>query len=550
MTLRHLRTLAPSLVIPFWFITVPLLGACRGGEPTPQRHTFIDSRDRYDPRSLDPALSTDVPTGRAVSYIFDGLTRFTVNANLAPALAERWDVSRDGKTYTFHLRPGVTFHDGRPLHAAQVVHSFERVLDPRTKGGRGWPLYPIAGARDFAARAAASIRGLRALDDSTVRITLDTALAIFPKLLAMPVASIVPDSVPTAFGEHPVGTGPWRFVSWRHDDYLRLARNPAYWGGAPKLDSLEIRIVPEPSTSVAEFEAGNVDLLYVPEAETDQWEHTDDKKALLVSAPALRLWYVAINCTRGPLRDPRVRQALNYAVDVKTILDRLVGGRGSLAAGVIPPSLDGADTTRRPYGYNPARAKALLAAAGYPNGFAIQLWVGQDETFQRVSQSLQGYLAAVGIRVSLVQRDNSSAREAARHGDTDLILKDWYADYPDAEDFLNPLLVGANRGVGGNVSFYDNPAVDQLVSRARTTADSTQRATLYTRADSIAFGDAPLIYLFFYNELYAVQPWVAGFQAPQIFNGQRFLDVTLSGVAAPDSAARDSAGAHPSPRRP
>ena len=524
------------------------MSACRGADSTPQRKTFIDSRDRYDPRSLDPALSTDVPTGRAVSYIFDGLTQFTVDAHLAPALAEKWDVSPDGRTYTFHLRPHVTFHDGRVFHAADVVYSFQRVLDPRTKGGRGWPLYPISGARAFAAGTSNTIGGLDVLDDSTLRITLDTALAIFPKLLAMPVASIVPAADTAHFAEHPIGTGPWRFVAWKHDDYVLLARNPSYWGGAPRLDSLEIRIVPEPSTSVAEFQAGNVDLLYVPEAETGRWEHTDEKSAFLVSAPALRLWYVAINTTRGPLKDPRVRQALNDAVDVRTMLQRLVGGRGTLAAGVIPPSLDGADTARRPYAYDPAKARALLAAAGYAKGFTVQLWVGQDETFQRVAQSIQAYLAAVGVRATLVQRDNSAAREAARHGDADLIIKDWYADYPDAEDFLNPLLAGANRGVGGNVSFYENPAVDQLIARSRTTADSTQRAALYRRADSIAFGDAPMIYLFFYHELYAVQPWITGFKAPAIYNGQRFLDVAIGapgGAESKDTVARDTAARHP-----
>ena len=524
------------------------MSACRGADSTPQRKTFIDSRDRYDPRSLDPALSTDVPTGRAVSYIFDGLTQFTVDARLAPALAEKWDVSPDGRTYTFHLRPHVAFHDGRAFHAADVVYSFQRVLDPRTKGGRGWPLYPISCARAFAAGTANTIGGLDVVDDSTIRITLDTALAIFPKLLAMPVASIVPAADTAHFAEHPIGTGPWRFVAWKHDDYVLLARNPSYWGGAPRLDSLEIRIVPEPSTAVAEFQAGNVDLLYVPEAETARWEHTDEKSAFLVSAPALRLWYVAINTTRGPLQDPRVRQALNYAVDVRTMLQRLVGGRGTLAAGVIPPSLDGADTARRPYVYDPAKARALLAAAGYAKGFAVQLWVGQDETFQRVAQSIQAYLAAVGVRATLVQRDNSAAREAARHGDADLIIKDWYADYPDAEDFLNPLLVGANRGVGGNVSFYENPTVDQLIARARTTTDSAQRAALYRRADSISFGDAPMIYLFFYNELYAVQPWITGFKAPAIYNGQRFLDVAIGGPGVAgnkDTVARDTAAAHP-----
>jgi peptide/nickel transport system substrate-binding protein len=513
------------------FVALLALGitvvGCRGGDAG-HRRTLVDTRDRYDPKSLDPALSTDVPTGRAVSYLFDGLTRFSADAKVGPSLATRWEVTPNGLTYLFHLRAGVRFHDGTSLHASDVVHSFTRVLDPSNKAGRPWPLYPIAGARDFAAGKATSIAGLAAVDDSTVRITLDTALAIFPKLLAMPVASVVPAKIPADFGEHPVGTGPWTLVSWQHDDFVLLAPNREYFGGAPTLDSLMIRIIPEPSTAVAEFESGNVDLLYVPEADAQRWEQTDEKKALLTTAPALRLWYVAINTTRGPLKDVRVRQAINHAVDVRTILDKLLGGRGRLAAGVIPPTLEGADTARAPYTYDPALAKKLLADAGYTKGLYIDLWIPQDPAFARVAESIQSYLAVVGIHAKLIQRESAAAREAARKGQADLFVKDWYADYPDAENFLYPLLHGANRGVGGNVSFYENPAYDRIVSQARAEQDSARRATLYREADSLSFVDAPMIYLWFYNELYAVQPWVKGFVAPTIFNGQKFTDVTIT----------------------
>jgi peptide/nickel transport system substrate-binding protein/oligopeptide transport system substrate-binding protein len=501
--------------------------ACRSGDTAPARRTLIDSRDRYDPRTLDPARATDVPSGRAVAYLFDGLTRFAPDGSLQPALATRWDVSSDGREYVFHLRSGVRFHDGRPFTARNVASTFARVLDPKEGGTRGWPLFPIAGARDFAAGRAPAIRGVRVENDTTVRLTLDSALAIFPKFLAMPIAAIVPDSVPADFSEHPIGTGPWRFVSWRHDDHLLFAKNPEYFDGPPKADSLMARVIAEPSTAVAEFETGNVDLLYVPEAETAQWERTDERKALLVSAPALRLWYVAINTTRGPLRDVRVRQAINHAVDVPTILRALLGGRGTQAAGVIPPSLDGADTARAPYAHDVARARQLLADAGYPNGIDLELWHAQDPTFARVAQSIQAYLAEAGIRAKLVQRDANAARAASRNGETDLYLKDWYADYPDAENFLYPLLHSDNRGAGGNVSFYANARYDSLVNAARRELDDARRVALYRQADSLAFADAPMVYLVFYNELYAVQPWIKGFAVPVIFNGQRWTDVTI-----------------------
>jgi oligopeptide transport system substrate-binding protein len=505
-----------------------LLGACRGGDANPSRRTLIDSRDRYDPKSLDPAHANDIPSGRLVADLFDGLTRVGTDGALQPGLAERWDLSPDALTYTFHLRSHVQFHDGRALRARTIVASISRALDPQTKGIPLWPLYPIAGAREFASGKATAIAGLKAIDDSTVTITLGQPLAVFPKLLAMPVAAIVPESVGTDFSEHPIGTGPWKFVQWKHDDYVRLARNPAYFDGPPKADSLEARIIPEPSTAVAEFESGNVDLLYVPESETQQWQQTDERQALLKSPPPLRLIYAAFNTTRGPLTSVQVRQAINYAVDRKKILDQLLAGRGRLAAGVIPPSLPGADTTRAPYPFDPARAKQLLAASGHANDVALELWCGQEPPFPQVAQAIQAYLTAVGMRVTIVQRDNNSLRDAARNGKTDIVLKDWYADYIDAENFLYPLLASANVGQGGNVSFYSNPAFDQLITAARGQPSDVIRTKQYRQADSIAFADAPMLFLVFYNELYAVQPWLKGFQPPVIFNAQRWTDVEIA----------------------
>ncbi len=537
---HRLRTAARAAALP---AAALLAGAvsCRGGDAAPDRHGFVDSRDEYDPRTLDPALATDVPTGRAVAYVFDGLTRFTPDARVAPGLATRWEVSPDGRIYTFHLRPGVRFHDGTPLVARQVVASWARALSPSLKGGNKLPLFVIQGARALAAGQATALTGARALDDSTVQVTLDTALAIFPKLLAMPVASVVAPNTGPDFGQHPVGTGPWRFVEWKHDDYLRFARNPGYWGGTPGADTLTARIIPEPSTAVAEFENGTVDVLTVPEGETRSWEQTDERQARLQSAPALRLYYVAINTTRGPLADARVRQAINLAVDKKAIIDRLIAGRGVRASGVIPGVLDSLADDRPPYAYDPARARQLLSEAGFPNGIDVQLWSSQQATFARLAQTIQGYLKAVNVRATLVQRDAPSVREAARNGQVDLVVKDWFADYPDADAFLTPLLASASKGVGGNLSFYANKHVDSLVALARRTGDDQQRAALSRQADSTAFADAPMLYLFHYNELYAVQPWIRNFQVPVVYNGQRWLGVTVdhsNGAAAAPQPAR------------
>jgi len=402
------------------------------------------------------------------------------------------------------------------------------------RGGRGWPLYPILGAKEYADGKATAIQGMAAPNDSTVVVKLKEPFAIFPKLLAMPVASIAPERVPENFGEHPVGTGPWRLVEWKHDDYLLFAPNPHYWGGAARADSLKARIIAEPSTAVAEFQSGTVDVLQIPQGEIADWEEDTERRKLLTSTPSLELVYVAINTTRGPLRDPRVRQALNYAVDRQRIVRNLIAGRGQLAAGVIPPSLPGADTTRAGYQFDTTKARQLLREAGYPNGIDLELWTSTNPLYVRIAETLQAYLKLSGIRIKIVQRESAAAREAARKGGTDLFLKDWYADYPDAENFLYLLLHSANKGVGGNVSFYQSAQYDSIVTAARQEQDEAKRVALYKEADQIAFRDAPMIFLWFYSELYAVQPWLRGFQPPVIFNGQPWTTVTTTAASRPE----------------
>lgn len=525
LTTTPLRTIATvgTLMASLSLLT---LGCRRADVGSTTRHTLVDSRDWYDPRSLDPAKATDVPSGRAVAYLFDGLTRFTPAGEVEPALARSWDVSPDGLRYTFHLRDSVLFHDGTLFRARHVSQSFQRLLRPATQAGTTWPLYPIAGARALAAGKDVQL-GISTPNDTTVIIMLEQPLAIFPKLLAMPAAAVLPDHVGADFSEKPVGTGPWKLVEWKHDDYLKFARNTAYFSGAPAFDTLLARIIPEPSTAVAEFEAGSVDILYIPEEQTKSWEETDERRATLVSAPALRLWYIGVNTTRGPLKDVRVRQAIAHAIDAPTLLAQLLAGRGSVAAGVIPPSLDGFDGTRKPLPYDTLAARRLLADAGFPNGIDLELWSSQTSPWPRLAQTLQAYLASANIRLKLVQRDASAMRAAARAGQTDLVVKDWYADYPDAENFLYPLLHTANAGAGGNVSFFSNATFDRLVDAARREADGQRRSALYRSADSLAYTEMGLVPLFFYNEMYAVQPWVKGFEVPVIFNGQRWTKVSL-----------------------
>jgi peptide/nickel transport system substrate-binding protein/oligopeptide transport system substrate-binding protein len=477
----------------------------------------------YDPRSLDPALSTDVPTGEVVSLLFDNLTQFDADAQLVPGLARAWDTDPSGQRYTFHLRTGATFHDGRPIKAGDVRASLLRALAPGVTGGRSWPLYPIRGARAYAAGESKGVDGISVPDDSTVILALEEPLNIFPKLLAMPVAAIVPTPVTADFDQQPVGSGPWKFVSWSHDDAILLARNERYWRGQPQADSLRIRIIPEPLTQAAEYEAGQLSVVEVPVGETRRWEQTHADE--LQRRPGLKALYVAINTTRGPLKDARVRRALNHAVDVPTLLTTAFAGRGVPAAGALPPGLAGYDSTRSPYRYDPAEARRLLAEAGYPKGFSLRLWRTQRAELARLAQSIQQGLGEVGIRAEIVERDASSARAAVRNGEADLFLTDWWADYPDPENFNYPLFHSRNKGPGGNYAFLADRMLDSMIVRARATTDEAEKVSLARAIDARVFELAPWIFLWFPVDIWAAQPDVQGWRFPLVFTGQRWLEV-------------------------
>src|SRR2546430_6027324 len=396
-----------------------------------------------------------------VALVYDGLTQFDPDGKVLPALADRWTVSRRVSRYVFHLRAGVSFQDATRVTRPAVRQSFLRVLAPGTRGGRAGPLFPTAGPWAYAAARASDVPGTQLRGDSGIAFDLAEPLAIFPKFLAMPVAAVVPAPLsPQAdLGQHPVGTGPWRFVAWQHDDYLVFARNPDYWGGTPAADTLTVRIIPEPLTRAAEFEAGRLSVMEVPFGETVRWRQ--QHPALLLEKPALRVVYVALNNRRGPLQNPKVRQAINYAVNVPEVLATVYGGRGILARGAIPPGLAASDTARPGYRYDPALAKRLLAAAGFSSGMALQLWRNATNVeLSRVAQAVQAQLEPVGIKIELVERDASSQREAARKGETDMVVLDWWADYPDGDNFLYPLFYSRSLGPRGKHAFYRHRAGD------------------------------------------------------------------------------------------
>ncbi len=500
-----------------------LVAACaRPPQRVPVPTYFLTS----EPRSLDPALSTDVPTGEVSALLYEPLVRYDVEGRLVPGLADRWETSDDGRRYTFHLDPRARFHDGRPVRAEDVRRSFLRVLKPGAGGGRTWPLQPILGSADVLDGKTTDLAGVHADDSLTVSITLAEPFPLFLKFLAMPVASIVPGDPDRDFDRAPIGSGPWRFVSWSHDDRLVFARFDGYRGGPAASDSMVIRIIPEPLTQAAEYESGRLHVVEVPVGETRVWERT--RPAELQRRVAIRAFYVALNTRRGALADVRVRRALNHALPVDVLLKNLMAGRGVRAAGAIPPTLPGADTSRAPYAYDPAKARALLAEAGYANGLSLKLWRSPRAEWKKVAAAIQQELGRVGVAVEIVERDASSARAAARKGEADMFLADWYADYPDAENFLYPLFHSKNAGTGGNYAFLADSTLDRLLDRLRTEPDTAQAALLAREADARVFDDAPWLFLWFPVDVWAMRPEMTGWRIPAVFTGQRWTGVRVA----------------------
>jgi len=404
-----------------------------------------------------------------------------------------------------------------------VRASLRRGLALASKGSRTWTLTPIRGAAAFASGAAADVEGITAQDDSTLVITLEEPLNVFPKLLAMPASAVVPESVGPDFSERPVGSGPWRFVSWSHDDALLLAANDTYWGSRPLSDTLRVRIIPEPLTQAAEYEFGQLAVVEVPFSETKRWEQ--EHGAELQRRAALRTLYVAINTRRGPLQDLRVRRALNLAVDAGTMLRTIMAGRGVRAAGAIPPGIEGYDSSRVPYAHDAAAARALLAEAGYGGGLTLKLWRTQRSELARIAQAIQQSLGQAGVTIEIIERDASSARAASSKGEADLFLTDWYADYPDPESFNFPTFYSKNAGSGGNRAFYSDPVTDQMILLARGTPDAGLKDSLSRAIDQRIFEAAPWIFLWFPADLWAERPDMEGWEVPAIFNGQRWRTV-------------------------
>ena len=472
-----------------------------------------------DPKSLDPAYATDVRTGQLCALLYDNLVRFGKGSELLPGLATRWEISSDGLKYTFQLRDSVFFQNGKEFECANVIQSFERILDPNTNSHRKWLFKNVKGSSEFLSREVESVSGFSCENDNKFHIELNQSFAPFLGFLAMASASIIHE---TKTGEI-IGTGPWKLKEWIHDGHILFDRNLNYFDGVPKLESLKIRILPEALPRTAEFVTGYLDIMEVPEAEFSLWENDPEWAPNIKYQEDLSIHYLGLNCSRPPFDNVLVRQAINYAIDVQRIIDKVKNGNATPASGPIPPGLI-EPYPKLKYDFNPQLAKELLAKAGVENGLKIELWQSQSSELLNLTEAIQAQLEAVGVHVKIIRNDWNLFSQAVSEGVPDMYYRSWYADYPHAENFIAPLFeseVSQRRWTR-----YSNNEIDALIQKIQSTSDEQQQQKYIQQANSILIDDAPWVYLWHTRTAHISQPNLKGWSPSLMFNAEKYTGVT------------------------
>ena len=477
-----------------------------------------------DPPTLDPAEATDVTSAVVIRQVFDALLELDEGLRPLPALATGVTVSTDQRVYTFRLRSGVRFHNGRELRAADVKYSFERAA----RGKRPWVFEKIVGARDVIAGRTADMTGVRVIDDLTVEIRLDRPFAPFLHLMAYDAASVVPREAAEGrnVASHPVGTGAFRFASWRRDDQLTLERFAAHFRGPAALDRVVFRIIPAEITRFNEYRAGQLDLTDIPTGQCQSVQRDPQLKGDVAIWPTLGTQAVRFNVERPPFDNPKVRLAIAHAIDPAIIVERLLERCVAPARGLLPPALPGYNPEVKRLVLDRERARRLLAEAGHAGGRGLNplaYHFNTTDTNQRIAELLQAQLKEVGLALELRRLDWAAHLKLVDGGSAGFFRQAWIADYPDPENFLTVLFHSRNVGAPGNTSRYRNPKVDRLLDEADAMAPGRARDARYHEAEQIVVDDAAWVSLYHYASRALIKPSVKGLERSPQSTAPEFL---------------------------
>lgn len=501
-----------------------------------------------NPPDLDPAQATDTTSSEMIYQIFEALVEYNNEGEVTPLLATSWDISDDGTVYTFDLRDDVYFHEtieggtptangGRKVTADDWVWTFNHIVDPETQSPRAYFIDMVVGYQEFRDGEVDHLTGVKALDDYTLEITIDRPFAPFLSVMTYNTFSVMPKEDVEKWGEewnfHPVGTGAYKFEKWDQDSVLVMNKNENYWmtdeegNSLPYMDSLEFRIIEDLTMMWNEFEIGNI-----YQTEVDDPFYTNAKEKYgdnFMERPWLGTYYYGMNIEKEPFDDVRVRQAMNYAINRKAMIDIVMNGRATPAKGVLPPTMFGYNPDLEGYSYDPEMAQELLAEAGYPDGLEVTLQYNTSTGHKRIAEALQSQYSQVGIDVNLKNVDWGSHLDSVERGEVPFFRMGWVADYNDPDNFLYVLLNSENIGPRGNYSRYSDPAFDEWTKQGRIQTDPELRKEVYQKAEKLVVEDAPWVFIYHYTTHSLVQPFVENYELPSFGQySNKFRDVWLN----------------------
>jgi len=499
-------------------LTLALPAIAQDYTPDPNAHQggsiVITYKD--DVATLDPAIGYDWQNWSMIKSLFDGLMDYVPGTTtLRPGLASSYEISDDGTVFTFHLRAGVKFHNGREMTADDVKYSLDRVTNPATQSPGAGFFGSIAGYDAMADGSATALPGVEVIDPLTVRISLARPDATFLHVMALNFASVVPkeavDAAGADFGKLPVGTGAFKLAEWTIGQRLVFARNTDYWrAGEPYLDQITFEVGQEPIVALLRLQNGEIDVPGdgIPPAKFTEVMADPAQAARVVEGGQLHTGYITLNVKMPPFDNVAVRQAVNMAINKDRIV-QIINGRAVPATQPLPPSMPGYTQGYAGYSFDPEGAKKMLADAGFPSGFETELYVMNTDPNPRIAQAIQQDLSNVGINAALKSLAQASVIAAGGEPDQAPMIWSggmaWIADFPDPSNFYGPILgcAGAVQG-GWNWSWYCNPALDDEAA----TADSiTEPAKVDERM---------AMWSDIYMKVMADAPWVP------VFNEQRF----------------------------
>ena len=489
-----------------------------------------------DLRTLDPPGIYSDNEGILSSMIHHSILDYDENENLIPSFSETLpEISADGLTYTFRLKSGILFSNGRELIAEDVIYSIERHFDPRNQSQFPYYYRNISGAPAFqkAREEEASsdsgrsgrwleplnLEGIRQLDRYTVQFTLQQPDFIFSDIMATQYSAIVPreevEAFGAQFGRNPVGCGPFILKEWKRGLVLKLERNPHYFQkDLPYLDAVNMSIISDATTQMMMMERGEFDWKLLQGTNLLRIKRNEKLRANIKRLEGTVFDYMTLNCELEPFTDKRVRQAMNYAVDKQRILKALFN-EGAVAHGVLPAALKGHDPNIVGYPYNPAKATELLAEAGFPEGFTVKLLASPGSArWIKIALLVQNDLEQVGIQTELQIVSGPSYLDAIqRRKEVPFAILDWLPNFNDPKDTLKSLLSGeAIKEEGSlNMAFWSNAKVDELFREADLEMDPDRRLSLYHEIEVMIVDEAPWIFLLQSDSNFYTQPWLMGF---------------------------------------